>query len=63
MIPPSDPCREVITNLVSLYDQCFTVPQYYDNYLHQGCYVFMSVGLCVCLFVNKITQKLMDGFG
>ena len=29
-----------------------------DNYLRQGGYVCPSV----CLFVNKLTQKPMDGF-
>ena len=31
-------------------------------YLCQGGYVFAWVCLSICLFVNKITQKLMDRF-
>ena len=34
------------------------------NYLHgKGGYVFGSVGLSVCLSVNNITQKVMNGLG
>ena len=33
-----------------------------NNYLRQGGYVFAWVCLFVSLFVNRITQKLMDGF-
>ena len=31
--------------------------------LGKGGYVFGSVGLSVCLSVNNITQKVMDGLG
>ena len=31
--------------------------------LGKGGYVFGSVGLSVCLFVNNITQKVVNGLG
>ena len=31
--------------------------------LGKGGYVFGSVGLSVCLFVNNVTQKVMNGLG
>ena len=31
--------------------------------LGKGGYVFGSIGLSVCLFVDNITQKVMNGLG